>query len=302
MKSSAAKPVASKTFANPKTFAKPQNFAAPTALEPPKILVFDSGLGGLTVFAELVKARADASFVYAADDAGFPYGPRSENDLAQRVEQVMDALIAEHQPDCVVIACNTASTLVLPRLRARFAVPFIGTVPAVKPAAALSHTRIIAVLATPGTVARDYTQGLIRQFAGDCKVVLVGAKALAGQAEAFLRGQAVDDAVIAAEIAPCFIEAKGLKTDVVALSCTHYPLLLPHMQRLSPWSVTFIDPAAAIARRAAHMLEVWPVRERETHAPAARAIFTGGADVTDELRLALAQRGLDVVECWGGEG
>src|SRR6478735_6690409 len=124
----------------------------------PTILVFDSGLGGLTVFAEVLKARPDARFVYAADDAGFPYGRLSEAVLAERVVAVMERLVVLHDPDIVVVACNTASTVVLPHLRKRFSIPFVGTVPAIKPAARTTRTGYISVLATPGTVARDYTR------------------------------------------------------------------------------------------------------------------------------------------------
>ena len=101
----------------------------------PTILVFDSGLGGLTVFSEVLKIRPDARYVYAADDAGFPYGRLAETVLAERVVAVMERLIELHDPDIAVVACNTASTLVLPYLRARFSIPFVGTVPAIKPAA-----------------------------------------------------------------------------------------------------------------------------------------------------------------------
>ena len=163
----------------------------------PTILVFDSGLGGLTVFAEVLKARPDARFVYAADDAGFPYGRLTEEALVGAGPAVMDRLIARHAPDLVVIACNTASTLVLPHLRERFAVPFVGTVPAIKPAAQVSLTERITVLATPGTVARDYTRDLIETYAAGCRVNLVGSRRLAGFAEAELAGAPVADADIA---------------------------------------------------------------------------------------------------------
>src|SRR5215218_6811357 len=113
---------------------------APGAMVPraPTILVFDSGLGGLTVLSELQKARPDARFVYGADDAGFPYGGLDEGTLVTRVLAVMERLLVRHAPDLVVVACNTASTLLLPHLRQRFDNPFVGTVPAIKPAAALS--------------------------------------------------------------------------------------------------------------------------------------------------------------------
>jgi glutamate racemase len=260
-------------------------------LSRPRILVFDSGLGGLTVFAELAKARPDAEFIYAADDAAFPYGALSVPALEMRVSQVMERLIARHQPDMVVIACNTASTLVLPGLRARFAIPFVGTVPAVKPAASMSRSGIIAILATPGTVSRDYTQGLVRDYAGHCQhVALVGAGRLAGQAEAHLRGETTDEAVIAAEIAPCFVEMDGARTDVIALSCTHFPLLTPVLERLAPWPVTFIDPAPAIARRATDL--IGSARGEACETGVWRFVSTGARGISPALRSALAKRGL----------
>ena len=160
----------------------------PPMKQHPTVLVFDSGLGGLTVFREAVKARPDARFVYAADDAAFPYGRFDEASLVTRILTVMERLISRHAPDLVVVACNTASTIALPALRARFAVPFVGTVPAVKPAAEASQSRLISVLGTPGTVKREYTAALIREFAAGCDVTLVGAPRLAALAEAALRG------------------------------------------------------------------------------------------------------------------
>ncbi|MCX7324832.1 MAG: glutamate racemase [Hyphomicrobiales bacterium] len=220
----------------------------------PVILVFDSGLGGLTVFTEIAKARPDARFVYIADDAAFPYGAWPEAELVERMTALIGRLIAAHAPDCVVIACNTASTLALPALRARHALPFVGTVPAVKTAAERSASRVFSVLATPGTVARDYTRSLIGSFAADCDVTLVGSTRLAALAESQMRGESVADDAILAEIAPCFVTREARHTDVVTLSCTHYPLLLPRLQALAPWPVTWIDPATAIARRVGHLL------------------------------------------------
>ncbi|KPF71598.1 glutamate racemase [Bosea sp. AAP35] len=256
----------------------------------PTILVFDSGLGGLTVLSKTMQAHPNAHVVYAADDAGFPYGRLAESDLVARVLAVMERLVARFHPDLVVIACNTASTLVLPALRARFAIPFVGTVPAIKPAAALTRSRLISVLATPGTVARDYTRGLIASYAGGCEVTLVGSTKLAGLAEAVLKGEPADDAAIAAEIAPCFVERDGARTDVVTLSCTHYPLLLERMRRLAPWPVEWIDPAPAIARRVVQLLGQDDALS--TVAIEAVAVFTNGTGITGPLRIALAGYGL----------
>ena len=260
----------------------------------PTILVFDSGLGGLTVFSEIVRARPDARFIYAADDAGFPYGRLSEAALVARVEAVVARLIALHAPDLVVVACNTASTVVLHALRQRFVVPFVGTVPAIKPAAALSRSKRISVLATPGTVAREYTRDLVATYAAGCRVTLVGAPRLAGLAEAELSGSPAADGDIAAEIAPCFVADEGGRTDVVALGCTHYPLLLPRLRTLAPWAVTWLDSAPAIARRVVQL--VGDAACDHGHDDEAVAVFTGGAGVTSALRDALSARGLPRVD------
>jgi glutamate racemase len=236
------------------------------------ILVFDSGLGGLTVYREIAAARPDADFVYVADDAAFPYGALAEPALVTRVVDLMDALIAAHRPDLVVIACNTASTIVLPALRKNFAVPFVGTVPAIKPACAASVTKRVSVLGTEATIKREYTRALIRDYARGCEVTLVGAKALAGLAEAELNGAPADDAALRAEIAPCFRD-DGARTDTVVLACTHYPLLIERLRQLAPWPVNFIDPAPAIARRIADLLGP---AVTGAAAGTTRAIFTSG--------------------------
>src|SRR4029078_3223891 len=151
---------------------------------PPTILVFDSGLGGLTVMREVVKARADAHYIYVADDAFFPYGHHSEDQIIARVVPLIGELIETHSPDLVVIACNTASTLVMSRLRECYTVPFVGPVPAIKPAWAKSKTKRVSVLGTKGTVKREYTKALIRHFAQGCEVALVGSGETASLAEA----------------------------------------------------------------------------------------------------------------------
>lgn len=218
----------------------------------PTILVFDSGLGGLTVQREIAKARPDAHYVYVADDVFFPYGQHSEQALIDRVVPLMGELIAAHRPDMVVIACNTASTIVLNDLRAAYQMPFVGTVPAIKPACAGSLSKRVSVLGTSGTVKREYTQTLIREFGAGCIVTLVGSAHLASLAEAALGGGGgeITEAAIFDEIAPCFVQdAAGARTDTVVLACTHYPLLQNELTRLAPWKVTWIDPAPAIARR-----------------------------------------------------
>jgi glutamate racemase len=258
----------------------------------PRVLVFDSGLGGLTVFAPIAQARPDAALTYVADDALFPYGDLAERALVARVVGLMGQLVAALAPDLVVIACNTASTLVLGPLRERFpALPFVGTVPAIKPAAQASRSRLVSVLATPGTVARDYTRGLIREFAGDCEVTLVGSPRLASLAERALRGDEVADAEIAAEIAPCFVAQDGRRTDQIVLACTHFPLLAERLEALAPWPVAWVDPAPAIARRVDALL---PPAGPALAQGDARAIFTSGRAAPPALQKALLARGLTI--------
>ncbi|MGE0751092.1 MAG: glutamate racemase [Variibacter sp.] len=254
------------------------------ALPSPNILVFDSGLGGLTVFREIAKMRPDAQFVYAADDAVFPYGAIPEETLISRVLEVMRGLIETHQPDLVVVACNTASTIVLPALRQHFDLPFVGTVPAIKPACAASLSKRVTVLGTEATVKREYTHALIRQYGAGCDVNLVGSARLASFAEAELAGTPATDAEIAAELAPCFVDASGRRTDTIVLACTHYPLLTARFEALALWPVRFLDPAPAIARRVVALLGP------ATGAPetgSLASVFTSGREPPAQLAAAL---------------
>ena len=255
---------------------------------PATILVFDSGLGGLTVFREIVAARPDAAYIYVADDAGFPYGNMPEEALITRILHVIGKAIVDHSPDLVVVACNTASTLALKELRARYSVPFVGTVPAIKPACAQSRSKRIAVLGTLATVGREYTRALIREFAGGCDVVLVGSPRLATFAEAELAGEPVGDAAIKTEIADCFVEADGRRTDTVVLACTHYPLLIERFRALAPWPVEWLDPAPAIARRVADLLCNVPAGSAT---PPPRILFTSGRTPSPALASALTRYG-----------
>jgi glutamate racemase len=254
----------------------------------PIILVFDSGLGGLTVFREIRAARPDARFIYIADDAGFPYGDLGEALLISRVVEVLGNAITEYKPDLVVVACNTASTLALKELRGRFAVPFVGTVPAIKPACARSTSKLVSVLGTQATVDREYTRSLIREFGEGCTVHLVGSSRLATFAEAELAGDPPSDAAVRKEIAGCFVESGGNRTDTVVLACTHYPLLLHRFRVNASWPVTWLDPAPAIARRVADLVGD---RAPSNPPPPPRILFTSGREPASPLGTALVGYG-----------
>jgi glutamate racemase len=239
------------------------------------VLVFDSGIGGLTVLREARVLMPERGFIYVADDKGFPYGGWEEGALQERILSLFADLLDTYQPEICVIACNTAFTLAGAALRNTFPLmTFVGTVPAIKPAAERTRSRLVSVLATPGTVKRAYTRDLIQSFASQCHVRLVGSENLARMAEAYIRGDALDDAAVRAEIAPCFVEKDGARTDIVVLACTHYPFMANLFRRLAPWPVDWLDPAEAIARQARRLV---PLAEGAVHPEETDfAVFTSG--------------------------
>lgn len=254
-----------------------------TELDRP-ILVFDSGIGGLTVLRELRVLMPERNFVYVADDAGFPYGGWGEPELKARLLDLFKGILEEHKPEISVIACNTAFTLAGADLRAAFPEhTFVGTVPAIKPAAERTRSGLVSVLATPGTVKRAYTRDLIQSFASQCHVRLVGSEHLARMAESYIRGEALDPDAVTAEISQCFYEKDGRKTDIIVLACTHYPFMANLFRKLAPWPVDWIDPAEAIARQARRLVPVLHHLHPDTHHD--RAIFTSGKPDFSTRRL-----------------
>lgn len=222
---------------------------------PAPILVFDSGVGGLSIVQALRERMPDLPLVYACDNAAFPYGLKSDTWLQQRVPQVIQALIDQLQPCLLVVACNTASTVVLPELRRQLSIPVVGVVPAIKPAALLTRTGQIGLLATPGTVSRPYTRQLIEEFAADCEVVSVGSSQLVQLAETFMAGGSVDDAALLAILEPLLAQPR---LDTLVLGCTHFPLLQPQLAQVATaagaghWQ--WVDSGAAITRRVLQLL------------------------------------------------
>lgn len=242
------------------------------------VLICDSGIGGLTVLREARVLMPEQRFIYVADDAGFPYGDWAEPALRARMVELFGGLIETWRPELIVIACNTASTLAIEALRAAYPDEiFVGTVPAIKPAAERTRSGRVSVLATPGTVKRQYTRDLIADYAAKCHVRLVGSIRLAQLAEIYMRGGFVDEEAVRTEILPCFVEAEGWRTDIVVLACTHYPFLVNRMRKMAPWPVDWIDTSEAIARRAASLIET-PKEPPKSRAERGEdiAIFTGG--------------------------
>ena len=222
------------------------------------ILMFDSGIGGLTVLREARVLMPDRRFVYVADDAAFPYGDWEEPALSAHILALFGELLERFEPEIAVIACNTASTLVIDDLARGLipATPFVGTVPAIKPAAERTRSGLVSVLATPGTVKRQYTRDLISQLGVEMPCPAGRQRrSLARLAEAYMRDGFVDEEAVRAEIAPCFIEHEGGRTDIVVLACTHYPFLANRMRKTAPWPVDWIDPGRG--DRAARACRCW---------------------------------------------
>jgi len=239
-----------------------------------RVLVFDSGVGGLSVLDAVAMSGRALSLDYVADNAWLPYGVKSDAELRARVPALLARMTEAWPPDAVVVACNTASTIVLPDVRAALSVPVVGVVPPIKPAAALTRTGVIGLLATPATVRRAYTDDLIAQFAADKRVVRFGSAALVEAAERSLRGLAPEASAINEAIDALFVEP----VDVVALACTHFPLLAQELAAAAPRPCAWLDSGEAIARRVVDVTgaEAGQARAHRagfTDAGAARALF-----------------------------
>ena len=229
------------------------------------LLFFDSGVGGLSVLEPTRKLLPNAPIVYAADSAGYPYGTKSETELAARVPALLGRLVERFRPRLAVIACNTASTIALDHVRAALDIPVVGTVPAIKPAAEMSKNRVIGVLGTEATVRQPYVDDLAARFASDCWVVRNGAQGLVELAERKLAGEAVSVEEVRACAEPGFDEDPfGDAIDVIVLACTHFPLLRDELTSVFP-EADFIDGGPGIARRIAYLTQgqPWPAEAGE---------------------------------------
>lgn len=223
-------------------------------MQHPRVLVLDSGIGGLSIARALRDHCPPSQWIYLADLAAFPYGGYSEAYLSQHIINLMDRVLAEHQLDLVVIACNTASTAVLEPLRARYPLPFVGVVPAIKPAAQRSQSGVIGVLATAGTVNRTYTRELINQFASHCQVHLYGVGDLVVLAEQKLQGRPIDTSVVRRALDEFILQDAVKAMDTIVLACTHFPLLETELRTVYPHILHWIDSSEAIARRVTYWL------------------------------------------------
>ena len=261
--------------------------------DPRPLLIFDSGVGGLSVLKAIRGLLPNAPIVYAADSAGFPYGTKSTAEIEARVPALLGRLVERYDPRLIVVACNTASTIALDAVRAALDLPIVGTVPAIKPAAAASHSRAIGVLGTPGTVVQPYVDRLAADFAADCAVIRHGSAELVELAEAKLRGEPADGQAYRRILDGLLSQPGGDRIDTIVLACTHFPLVEAELAAASPRPIAFVDGNGGIARRTAWLLrdETWPETPGE-----GIAVLTGPGAESGGFRRGLAGFGLTRIE------
>ncbi|HEU5482325.1 MAG TPA: glutamate racemase [Sphingomicrobium sp.] len=235
------------------------------------LLFFDSGIGGLSVLAPTRALLPAAPIVYVADNAGYPYGTKSEAEIASRVPALLGRLVERFEPRLIVIACNTACTIALDHVRAALDIPVVGTVPAIKPAAEITKTGVIGVLGTEATIRQPYVDDLTARFASRCRVVRYGSPELVDIAEKKLAGQPVSAEDVRRAAQPLFEHEGSERMDTVVMACTHFPLLREELDRAFP-GLNWVDGGPGIARRVQHLTreQPWPAKY-----PGGIAVFTG---------------------------
>jgi glutamate racemase len=262
-----------------------------TSIRP--LLIFDSGVGGLSVLGAIRALLPAAPLVYAADSAGYPYGTKRPAEIEARIPALLGRLAERFDPELIVIACNTASTIALDAVRAALDLPVVGTVPAIKPAAEISKTRTIGVLGTEATVRQPYVDRLSAEFAADCNVIRHGSAELVDAAEAKLRGELADAGVFRRPLDGLFDRPGGDRIDTIVLACTHFPLVEEELAAAAPQPVRFVDGKEGIARRTA-----WLTRELSwpDEPPEGVALFTGRSPAIEAYRAGLKRYGLTRLE------
>ena len=257
------------------------------------LLIFESGVGGLSVLRTIRELLPTAPIVYVADSAGYPYGTKSEAEIAARVPALLGRLAERFDPELVVIACNTASTIALDAVRSALDLPIVGTVPAVKPAAERSASRVIGVLGTRATVRQPYVDRLAAEFAADCTIIRHGSAELVDLAERKLKGEAANLEEYRRALDGLLSQPAGERMDCVVLACTHFPLVEAELRTAAPRPLAFVDGKEGIARRTAWLTRdvQWPARPSR-----GRAVFTRWSPELAAYRQGLADHGLDLVE------
>ena len=252
-----------------------------------QILIFDSGVGGLSVFKKIINENMSADCYYLFDNAYFPYGELADDVLIKRLILLLDTFVLQYKTDLIVIACNSASTVALSALRHHFSIPIVGVVPAIKPASLISKNNVIGLLATPATVTRNYTDELIAEFAKNKQVLKIGTTKLVELAEQKLQGESVDLSIVQSILKPWLDLSE--RPDTIVLGCTHFPLLKKEIAFCFDDNVQLVDSGDAIAKRVYQQLNHKEIgnREKQHHA------FYTQCYSTDKLKKRVEQRFID---------
>ena len=234
--------------------------------------IFDSGLGGLSVWREIIKLLPNESTVYVSDSAWCPYGPRPAGEVVERTKKISRFLI-NHECCPIVVACNTASAAAIDALRDTFATPFVGMEPAVKPAALHSHSGVVGVLATQGTFGGRLYKETSRRFASQVQVIEQVGEGLVELVE-----QGLTDAPQTIELLHKYIDPMiQAGADHIVLGCTHYPFLIPAIEKICNGRIAIVDPAPAVALQVQKWVNSAPIAPLQP-GPLYRFYATGSAD------------------------
>lgn len=232
--------------------------------------VFDSGVGGLSVLREINSQFPNEHLLYFADTAHCPYGAKNPEEIRQLSGAIVEFLLAK-QAKLIVVACNTASVASLSYLRGRFKVPFVGIVPAVKPAAQTTQSKRIGVLATNTTFQGEMFDDLVAKFASDVAVIR---QVCPGWVELVEAGQ-VDGPVVDEAVGKYVFPLLEERIDTLVLGCTHYPFLRPTIEKLVGDNVVVLDPGSAVARQVGRVMDTSDLRSAASPPGSARFFTTG---------------------------
>jgi len=226
-----------------------------------KIALIDSGSGGLAILNGLIKKLPNIDFEYLCDNLFFPFGEQEISFIRRRFVDIATTFYEKNKPDLLVIPCNTASTMILDDLRQRLSIPIVGVVPAIKTASQISRSKIVGILATKTTIESAYLDGLIRDFASDCRVLKKASPILVTLSEKKIGGLKVDEKLLNEEIKDFLKEEK---LDTVVLGCTHFSQLIPELERASVGrKILWIDSTEAIINRVLSLLPTHFLAENE---------------------------------------
>ncbi len=257
-----------------------------------RVLVIDSGIGGMSIVKAIRNLQLEISITYIADNKFFPYGRMDSENLLNRLHHLVNRALEQSPYDAVVIACNTASTVVMTSLREAFSHPFAGVVPAIKTASEISKSKVIGLLATEATVKSHYINNLIKEFAADCEVIKVGSPHLATIAENKVRGLCINRDHIKSDLE----EFTNTAVDTIALGCTHYPFLKDELTEEFSSTVAWLDPAIPVAQQLSVMLQSV---DCSTLKPNQNTVyFTDNKSAQDDVLPFVSSLGFSRIDYW----